>query len=111
MQVITSSGVISTSVTGGCGDEMLVVGCFLAFVASGVRTWGALNHQRSPTERAPIFWSVFFGMLVALGSGALGIVGSVLIGISTSAVIGLVASVVFWFSPRLLAPILEALGF
>jgi hypothetical protein len=54
---------------------------------------------------------VFVGMFVAVGSAALGIVGSMLIWVSTSTVSGLVAFVVFWFSPRLLAPILEALGF
>ena len=98
------------SVTAGSSDEMLIVGCLLAFVASVVRTWGALNHRRSPAERAAAFHSASVGILVVLVSAVLGIVGSMLIGLSTSAVIGLVAFVVFWFSPRLLAPILEALG-
>lgn len=101
---------MSMSVTAGSSDEMLTVGCLLIFVGSVVRTWGALNNRRSPAERAPVFWSVSFGMLVVLVSAALGIIGSVLVGVSTSAVIGLVAFIVFWFSPRLLAPILEALG-
>lgn len=99
------------SVTAGSSYDMLTVGCLLIIVGSVIRTWGALNHQRSPAERAPVFWNVSFGMLVILVSAALGIVGSVLVGVSASVVIGLIAFVVFWFSLRLLAPILEALGF
>ena len=89
---------------------MLIVGCLLAFVASVARTWGALNYRRDPIERALVFYSASVQILVVLVSAVLGIIGSILIALSTSAVLGLVAFVVFWFSPRLLAPILEVLG-
>ena len=92
------------------GLAMLSIGIFIIVVASIIRSWGNLNHNRSEFDRPLIFHNPSFTLLIGLGSTLLGIIGSICIGIETNFLVGLLAFVAFWMFSGIWTPIIIRLG-
>jgi hypothetical protein len=87
----------------------MTAGILILLIASIIRGWGLLNHERGPMEAGVIASGPVLAILSII-SIAMGLIGAFLIGADTSFWISIIAFVSFWFLSGMWGLILAALG-